>query len=389
MKRTAALIGAVCVFLAANPALFALAASPEAQESGTIKEPANVTITVVMPEAAPEPAPAIVTVYPSDVTETRENGGRQIIKTFELMPGENPEDIPRDSFERDGWEFTLTDIIRKETASAETREHTETVTLNTDTKELERILPLLAPTMEYMAEDGFAGILSLDVSSIGVETAGTKTSSYTMSITREYPRLSSNDTSLVPKTVTDRGKTYTLAGVDWRAGNTETADYERLPEYYTAVATYTAAGTSTKVTGYITTAKYNGTLAKLSQGRTVYTAHFEGKEIVTPLEFADPSAKPDSGPAETPAMSAPGADAAAEPVPAAEEEGSPAMAERETPEANGKSGAWAAAIPIAAAIAGGAWYFIKKRGKKDNAKTDDASSVAADPDGCGNSGICR
>jgi hypothetical protein len=221
-----------------------------------VKEPSNVTITVVMPEPTTPPpveepalpAPSPIKLYPSDVTDIRDGGSWEIIKTYELNPNEKPEDIPRDSFERSGWKFTLTDIIRKETANAETREHTETVTLNTDTKELEKILPLFSPSMEYKTEDGFVGIITLDVASIKVETAGTKTSSYTMSVTREYPRLSANDTSLVPKTVEDRGKTYTLAGVDWQAGNYVTVDYEQVPEYYTAIATYTAKGTSTKAT---------------------------------------------------------------------------------------------------------------------------------------------
>ena len=112
------------------------------------KTPSNVTITVVMPDPAPvpEPTPAQspeIKIYPSDVTETKADGVWRIVKTYELAANENPADIPRADFEREGWRFTLTDIIRKETANAETRPHTETVTVSTDTKELEKILPLL------------------------------------------------------------------------------------------------------------------------------------------------------------------------------------------------------------------------------------------------------
>ena len=228
----------------------------------------NVTITVVMPDATPAPTtepapvpPAEIKLYPVDVTENFEGSRRQIVKTYELSPLDNPADIPRVDFERNGWTYSVTDILKRETASAETRPHTETVTLNTDTKELEKILTLLAPTLEYKTDDEFVGILSLDVASIKMETAGTKTTSYEMKVTREYPHLSTNDTSLVPKTVTDKGKTYNLAGVDWKAGNYVTIDYEQVPEYYTAIATYTATGSSTKVTGYVTTAEYVGTLA--------------------------------------------------------------------------------------------------------------------------------
>ena len=292
MRKITIALASLCIFLVIG-AVTAFAAENETPL------PRSVTITVVLPdkepaepaaEPTPSPAPvqsAEIKLYPVDVAETREGGGRQIVKTYELNFTEKPADIPRADFERGGWTFTLTDIIKREMANAETRPHTETVTLNTDTKDLEKILPQLAQTMEYKSEDEFVGVLTLDVASIKVETAGTKTTSYEMKVTREYPRLSAADTSLVPKTVTEKSKTYTLANVDWKAGNYATVDYEQVAEYYTAVATYTATGSSTKVTGYVTMAVYNGTLAKLSQGKTVYTAYFEGTEIRTPLEFAE------------------------------------------------------------------------------------------------------
>lgn len=285
----------------------------------------HVTITVVMPEATAQPVkdeelkspslpyipeldpnpsttPAPVEapiLYPTGVYDALENGIKWIVKTYELSPLENPANIPRDSFERDGWRYTITDITKKETASADVRDHTETVTLNTDTKEMEVILRQLAKTMEFTSEDGYAGILDLNVASIKVETAGTKTTSYEMKVTREYPHLSTNDTELVPKTVTENGKTYKLASVDWQVGNYSTVDYDRIPDYYTAYATYTATGSSTKVTGYTTTVEYVGTLSKLNQGKTVYTAYFIGKEIEPeriPLEIIQPSPTPETSP---------------------------------------------------------------------------------------------
>lgn len=337
--------------------------SVRAPAAETGEEPSNVTITVVMPDSEPAPseepaASSIIKVYPSDVTENRNSGGWQIIKTYELAATERPEDIPRDSFERDGWNFTLTDIIRKETANAETREHTETATLNTGTKEIEKILPLLSPTMEYTDSDGFTGLLSLDVKSIKVETAGTASSNYTMTVTRKYPRLSANDTRLVPKTVSENGKTYTLAGVDWLPGNNTTVDYEALPEYYTAIAAYTATGTSTWATGYVTTAEYSGTLAKLSQGKTVYTAYFTGEEIITPLEMIS-QVNESAETAETDAVNSDG----------------------ELPENGGNSNnnyAWLAVIPCLMILAGGAYYFIKKKGKNQHEKNHNTASVAHD-----------
>jgi hypothetical protein len=310
------------------------------------------------------------------VTETRDGGVWQIVKTYELAAHENPADIPRSDFERGGWTFALTDIIRKETATAETRAHTETVTLNTDTKELEKILPLLTPTMDYTAEDGFVGVLALDVASIKVETAGTKTTSYEMKVTREYPRLSAADTSLVPKTVTENGKTYTLAGVDWRAGNLETIDYEQLPEYYTAAATYTATGTSTKVTGYVVTAVYNGALAKLAQGKTVYTAYFTGAEIRTPLEMVTPAVMGEAPPKNPVSESSPEPTSTPEPEPAT----APTSALIAENGGNPNSALYAV-IAILAVMLGGAIIFIMKKGAFHNEKTHNTIADAGDADG--------
>lgn len=388
MKRLITLFCAVSLLLVCFSGMTAFASE------GGGKEPSNVNITVVMPEVAPTPAPeepkppapTLITMFPVDVTEVRDGDNWQITKTYELNANEKPEDIPQANFERGSWTFTLTDILRKESANAETREYTETITLNTDTKDLEKILPLLAQTMEYRADDGFVGILSLDVSSIKVETAGTKTSSYTMSVTREYPRLSANDTSLVPKTIEEKGKTYTLAGVDWRAGNYSTVDYDQVPEYYTAVATYTATGSSTKVTGYTTSAVYSGTLAKLTQGKTVYTAYFIGEEIRTPLEIVPPTSV-ESAPAEpTPSESA---DETAADETEVEPTIEPTAEPTETPQDNGSTNPitmWLVVIPCMAIAAGGTYYFMKRKEKHDE-KTLNPDSVADDDGGDDDSGI--
>jgi hypothetical protein len=284
---------AFALFLALFPA-------PVCAQAAETDGPSHVTITVVMPEApsAPEteptpfpalpefpqpeppaPAPAAPAPYPTGVHELLENGVRWIVRTYELGADEDPANIPRDSFERGGLMYSVTDITKKETAAAEAKAHTEIVTLNTETKDMETILRRLAPTMEFISEDGYAGVLTLDVSGITAETAGTKTTNYTAKATREYPHLSSNDTSLVPKTITDGGRTLNLASVDWKTNSGMTVDCEQIPASYTAVATYTANAGRTVVTGYTATAEYKGEVSRLNRGKTVYTAYFMGTEI--------------------------------------------------------------------------------------------------------------
>lgn len=250
-----------------------------------------VAITVVVPQKSesvqPTPTPAekplVPYLYPVSIWETQNDGQREIVKTYELDKGETPEDISREAFERDGWRYELTDITKKDTASFDSQERSETVEIDTGTKDMDAIINLLAPEMEYQSEDGYIGILFLDISSITVETAGTKKNSYTVSATREYLNLSSNDTSLIPKTITDNGRTLTLCDVKWNAQTAETVDYEQLPASYTAVVTYTTTAFKTTVTGYVTTAEYRGTVSKIITGKTVYTAYFIGIPIVIPM----------------------------------------------------------------------------------------------------------
>jgi len=65
-------------------------------------------IQVLVPDTATPAAPKL---YPTDVTETyTPNGSRLIVKTYTLGNDEAPGDIPRDSFDREGWRYTLTDI---------------------------------------------------------------------------------------------------------------------------------------------------------------------------------------------------------------------------------------------------------------------------------------
>ena len=216
-------------------------------------------------------------LYPVSVYESNENGTRKVIKTYELLEDEKPEDIPCDDFEQGSLTYTLSDIVKKESSSIDVKEHTKTVSLNTDTNDVNAIVKQLAPTIEYKSDDGYMGILNLDISSIKIKTGGTKTDNFTISSVREYPGLSSNDSTLIPKTITENGKTMNISGIEWKVHTSSSVDYNELPSIYTAVATYTATVSKTAVTGYSVTAEYKGSISKAIQGKTIYTAIFNEK----------------------------------------------------------------------------------------------------------------
>ena len=52
-----------------------------------------------------------------------------------------------------------------------TKDDSVTVSVDTDTKDIDEIIGKLAPTLEYSSPDGFTGLLSLAISSIAIEAA--------------------------------------------------------------------------------------------------------------------------------------------------------------------------------------------------------------------------
>ena len=215
-------------------------------------------------------------LYPTNIEELEFGERREIIKVYELTAGDSPREISKEPFEKDGYSYKLTDITKSNSDSIDRAEHSETVTVETNTNDTNSIIQHFGETIEYASRDGYIGILKLDIASIKTEAAGHSSSSYTISETREYPNLSSPDTSLVPKTISVNGKTLKLAGVNWKSENNTAIDYTPLADAYTAVASYTGTGTKTSVTGYVTTAEYKGEINKTIQGNTIYTAYFSG-----------------------------------------------------------------------------------------------------------------
>ena len=237
---------------------------------------------------AAEPSQAEV-CYPTAVTQSED--GTELCKMYDLGPEDDPAGIPRSDFEQDGFHYTLVDVLKQELPEQESRQHTETVTLESKSKDMESVLTLLPPEKEFVTEDGLSGTLSLQLETVNVETAGYGSSTREVSATRSYPNLASQDTANIPKTVEEDGRTLTLQNIQWQTDNTAALGGYALGERYTAVATYTGTATSSYVTGYTVTADYTGTVSRIALNKTRYVAIFEG----TPLEPAVPASASDAG----------------------------------------------------------------------------------------------
>ena len=232
--------------------------------------------------------------YPTAVEESEDGG--EIRKVYDLSPEQDPAGIPRSDFEQNGVHYTLTDLLKQEMPEYQERQHTEEVSLESKNKDMASILALLPQQKEFVTEDGLSGTLTLRLDTVQVETAGYGKSTRTVTTTRRYPNLGSQDTSYIPKTVEENGRTMTLQDISWQTDNTANMDDYALGDRYTAVATYSGTATSSYVTGYTVTAKYEGTVSRIALDRVRYVAVFEGTEIkpvVTLPEIEDPAAMPD------------------------------------------------------------------------------------------------
>lgn len=212
----------------------------------------------------------------------------RINKVYQLSLGDDPGGIPTEDFVRGGRLYYLLDMTKKDEVGVDTQIYTQTVTLPSDTNNMEAILQKLDAELEVTTEDGYTGTLHLDHTSVQVTTDGYATKTGTVSASRTYPNLSEADTALIPKTIEDKGRTLTLADVQW-SDSTQT-DGEGGPILrYTATAKYTGTTSSKYATGYTVSANYTGEVAKTDCTVVTYTATFGSMEAPADSQTPDGS----------------------------------------------------------------------------------------------------
>ena len=221
-----------------------------------------------------------------DITYQNLNGQQLAVKVYTLLPDQDPSDLLEADFEHDGYIYSYSDMVKAEQTFNEETLHKEIVTVTTASKNLEDILAALQPTIEF--DDGNAkGTLALDHSTLKTEAAGYKSSSYTVTATKNYTGLARNDSSLIDKIVVKNGRTLSLSNVTWSVESTALVGDELVPATYSAVATYSGSAKSTVATGYITTAEYSGKVTASGISSIQYTVTYLGTPIVIEEEGMD------------------------------------------------------------------------------------------------------
>ena len=217
--------------------------------------------------------------HPISVVNEPINGFNAVRRTYALPPEVNPAVISTSDFEMFGQIFTFAYVMQQPTSNEAFMEIRETVTLDTRSRNLNEILPNLEQEI-WFERDGFAGTLVLDIHSINSAAAGVSRHTSTATRQRTFPHLSSPDSSLIPRTITDGGTTFHLSTVDWSSSSVSAVDGHSVASSYTAHATFSAQVTQTRTTGYTTTAEYVGTVFRTTQGMTLFTAVFYGEPII-------------------------------------------------------------------------------------------------------------
>ena len=218
---------------------------------------------------------AAAAFVPDDVVYEERDGHRLAVRTYTLLPGQDPSELIGEDFTYDGFRYSYRDIVKEEQEYSESKEHTETVTVTTASEDPADILARLAPTLEY--DDGTAkGTLTLERGSVKTEAAGYEESSRSVTATKNYTGLARNDSSCIDKTLEKDGRTLTLSNITWAVESTVQAGDELVPATYSAVATYSGTARSRVATGYITTAAYTGTVTASGISAVRYTVTYLG-----------------------------------------------------------------------------------------------------------------
>lgn len=218
---------------------------------------------------------------PDDIVSENLNGRQLIVKTYTLSPNDDPAPLIEEPFEQDGYVYAYSDMVKEERPFEERRTETQTVTVNTDSKDLSAVLAALDPVLPY-DEGGCTGTLTLDHTTIKTEAAGYTTKSYTTTETKQIGGLDRNDPSYIPATTVKNGQTLSLSNVSWSVEATSLADDALVPTSYMATATYTGRGSSTVATGYVTTAQYTGEVVSSGISSINYTVTYLGEPAPLP-----------------------------------------------------------------------------------------------------------
>ena len=243
-----------------------LSADGRETDNFTVRQIENNPLSPILEDSPGYGAPVL-----TDVRMAEQGRQTLLVKTWDVPPGFDPEQLVEDGFERGGLYYRRAYVLLvSENFDDRQRLASETVTVSYERRG--DALAMLLPIIEY-SRDGYTGQLTLNTDTIITEPTGQRSYSYAVTDVREFTGLARNDPYLIPRTVERNGVRLQLVDLTWR---------QEREGRYTAIASYRGTATGTVSSGYISTATYIGEVSKSVISSVTYAVVYEGSLIPPP-----------------------------------------------------------------------------------------------------------
>lgn len=199
-----------------------------------------------------------------------------ITKIYETSPEVNPDTLIESNIKDKIYEYVFDNIKKEELPYIDTKEETQTITIQSNTDDLNKNIKNFDSTIDYN-QNGYTGKLYLDTKSIVTKATNYITKTNKINETKTYTNMAYNDPSLIPATIQKDGKLLTLSNIQWKEESLiqETS----VPSSFTAIVTYTGQTNQKIPQRYTATAKYNGKITKKEISKIRYTITYKGNLI--------------------------------------------------------------------------------------------------------------
>lgn len=147
-------------------------------------------------------------------------------------------------------------------------------TIITDTSNIDEILNILNPEIEYN-DEGFIGTYKLDTNSIEIEKKYNGYKEYLVEDTKTYIDLDTNDLDNIPKQVMKDGLVLDLITTNWEVTDTRNLQDNVIPSKYKATCYYATKKKIDNPLTYIVKADYIGTADKVTQKDLIYEVMYK------------------------------------------------------------------------------------------------------------------
>lgn len=244
-------------------------------------------ITVIVPPmATPMPTLTPVDIQTNDI----DGETRRIVKIYNVPLDLEFEPLIPTTFDENGITYSRTDLSAEDIVVTDTKD----VTVDKTTSNSSKIgVSAFADSLEY-DQDEYKGALTRNDSSFSVWSNGTKQVSKTVTETKKYSGMPSNDMGQIAKSHNG----LTLTNVDWydQGGSSVKGYSDGTPRSYSATANYSGVQTSTVSTGYTAKVAYTGSVIKETvtgrEVRVTYTVKIPLEVEITEAMEAEAEAEP-------------------------------------------------------------------------------------------------